>query len=120
MSSPPPDSKLLAVTPGAYATHRARVTVEDNGCWTYRLPLSKRGRPRITVNGVDMAAYEFFWLAHTRKTVPPGGMLLHSCDNGEKGCVNPAHLSIGDATTNNREAVERGRHRNQHTGRLDG
>ena len=106
---------LAAVTPRTYRIHYARVTVEDNGCWTYRLPSSDRGRPRITVNGVDMAAYEFFWLAHTRRLVPKGHMLLHSCDRGEEGCVNPAHLRIGTVEENNREAVERGRHRNQHT-----
>lgn len=113
-----PDA-LSAVTPKQYRRHRDRVTVEDSGCWTYKNPLSDRGRPRITVNGIDMAAYEFFWLAHTRQVVPEGMLLLHSCDNGEKGCVNPDHLRIGTSTENNREAVERGRHRNQHTGRLD-
>jgi hypothetical protein len=111
--------KLDAVTPASYRTHRARVTVDEStGCWVYRLPLSDRGRPRITVNGQDMAAYEFFWLAHRRQEVPPGMVLLHSCDRGERGCVNPDHLSIGTRTENNRQAVERGRHRNQHTGRL--
>lgn len=110
---------LRAITPRAYSTHYGRVTVEESGCWTYRLPLSSRPRPRITVNGHDMAAYEFFWLAHTRQVVPDGMMLLHSCDGGNRGCVNPAHLRIGTVVENNREAVERGRHRNQHTGRLD-
>lgn len=60
-----------------------------------------------------MEAYTYFWLAHTRREVPEGQMLLHSCDRGEEGCVNPNHLRIGSVTENNREAVERGRHRNQ-------
>jgi hypothetical protein len=105
---------LAAVTPRAYRTHRARVSVDpETGCWLYRLPQSKRGRPRITVNGQDMEAYTFFFMAHRRQEVPKGMMLLHSCDRGEEGCVNPEHLRVGTASENNREAVERGRHRNQ-------
>lgn len=114
------EQALKAITPKMYRRHFARVTVEESGCWTYRSPLSDRGRPRITVNGYNMAVYEFFWLAHRREIVPGGKVLLHSCDRGDKGCVNPAHLSIGTYTDNNREAVQRGRHRNQHTGRISG
>lgn len=110
----------LIAAPRAYQTHRTRVSIdEETGCWIYRLPQSQRGRPRITVQGYDMEAYTYFWLIHTRQEVPGGMMLLHSCDRGEEGCVNPDHLRIGSPTENNREAVERGRHRNQHTGRLD-
>jgi hypothetical protein len=60
-----------------------------------------------------MEAYTFFWLIHTRTEVPSGKMLLHSCDRGDEGCVNPDHLRIGTPTENNQDAVQRGRHRNQ-------
>jgi hypothetical protein len=39
-----------------------------------------------------------------------GQCVLHSCDQGHEGCVNPEHLHLGTKADNNREARERGRH----------
>ncbi len=39
--------------------------------------------------------------------IPKGSHVLHSCD--VRNCVNPAHLSIGDAKENMRQARVRGR-----------
>lgn len=110
-----PRRQLSVATPRAYQTHRARVVVDEHGCWIYRQPASSRARPRITVNGVTVEAYWFFWLCHTKTPVPDGMMLLHSCDRGEEGCVNPAHLRIGTPSENNKDAVERDRHANRNT-----
>jgi hypothetical protein len=47
----------------------------------------------------------------THKTqLKQGQCILHSCDMGHEGCVNPAHLRIGTKAENNKEARERGRH----------
>ena len=96
---------------------RRVTTDQETGCWIYTPPFSSRGRPRVTVNGQNMAAYEYTWLAHTRQIVPEGMMLLHSCDRGDEGCVNQKHLRIGTPSENNKDAVQRGRHKNQHTGK---
>jgi hypothetical protein len=39
---------------------------------------------------------------------PKGQVVMHSCDN--RGCVNPAHLSLGTQRENLKQAVKRGRH----------
>lgn len=46
--------------------------------------------------------------ALANNAVPPSDMLvIHSCDNPP--CVNPAHLSLGDAKENTRQMMERER-----------
>lgn len=38
--------------------------------------------------------------------------MLHSCDRGHDGCINPAHLLLGDAKQNTRDCWTRSRNRN--------
>lgn len=47
-------------------------------------------------------AYAFFVAP-----IPPGGHVLHRCDN--PSCVNPAHLFLGDQQSNNADKVSKGR-----------
>lgn len=55
-----------------------------------------------------------YWLA---SGVYPADLLVrHKCDNPV--CCNPAHLELGTAADNAQDKVERGRHRNGHTGPL--
>lgn len=44
-----------------------------------------------------------------------GKFACHSCDN--PGCVNPAHLFVGDATSNMQDAARKGRTSRTHQGR---
>lgn len=103
------------LTDRAYQQVMKHVTRDPDGCWRYHPPTSQRGRPRVTVSGRTMAAYEVVWLVHTRVPVPPGQQLLHSCDNGDDGCVSPYHLRLGTPRENNLDAVSRGRHQNQNS-----
>lgn len=107
--------QLSVITPRNYALFMSRVSLDPEiGCSVYKQVASSRGRPRITMSGVTMEAYAFAWLFNTRSTIPEGMMILHSCDNGDKGCVTPAHLSLGTHQDNMTEMRERDRSRNQH------
>lgn len=39
--------------------------------------------------------------------IPAGKFILHNCDNGGGGCVNPKHLYVGTQTDNMRDRKER-------------
>lgn len=42
--------------------------------------------------------------------IPDKPCVLHECDGGNRGCVQPAHLHAGDRIDNNREMLERDRY----------
>jgi hypothetical protein len=54
--------------------------------------------------GAHVFAHELFVGA-----VPPGMFVLHMCDNGPIGCVNPTHLSIGTHLENMADMRAKGR-----------
>lgn len=76
------------------------------GCWTWVGAVHANGYGVILANGRQVgahrAAYEL-----AKGSVPPGLMVLHSCDNPV--CVNPDHLRAGTHDDNMRDKVERGR-----------
>lgn len=93
-----------------------RVYVEDTEpfCHIYIPVKADIGRARVTIQGTTMAVYQALWL-YLRGPLNEGDLLLHSCDRGDEGCVNVNHLRIGTPSENNKDAVERGRHRNQNS-----
>jgi hypothetical protein len=93
--------------------------VEPNGdCWEFTGARNAKGYGSIGVGNrrttqAHRVAYEV-----TYGPIPPGALVLHSCDNPP--CVNPAHLRIGTAADNTADMMERQRNvapRSLHNGK---
>lgn len=79
----------------------------DDECWPWLGAPNEHGYGVIHHGGKMFKAHRVsFMLANGRD---PVGDVLHSCDNGAQGCVNPAHLSEGTHQQNCKEARDRGR-----------
>lgn len=78
-----------------------------SGCHLWIGPVHGQGYGLIRVNGKTRRAHRVAW-ALANGPVPSDAMVLHGCDN--TSCVNIAHLHLGDARDNQREAVARGVH----------
>lgn len=82
-----------------------------DGCWEWIGARTAYGygqawvaRPMRT----SVMAHRAAW-AMERGPIPPGLLVLHSCDNPP--CVNPAHLFLGTQSDNMLDSVSKGRHR---------
>ena len=89
-----------------------RVTKDsETGCWNYA-GYKSRGYPTIVRRVEDKATYttahKFFFERLVEK-VPPGKILMHSCDN--RLCCNPEHLRIGTQSENMKDMWAKGRGR---------
>lgn len=74
-------------------------------CWLWTAFRNNHGYGRIIWNGKAYIASRVSWMLANGKE--PQGMVCHSCDN--PSCVNPAHLWLGTALDNNRDAFAKGR-----------
>ena len=79
----------------------------DGDCWIWKsTKKDKDGYGGFTENGKLIRAHVFSYRIH-KGEVPKGAFVCHDCDN--PSCVNPSHLWLGDATSNNRDKVKKGR-----------
>jgi hypothetical protein len=81
---------------------------QETGCWVWNWSVDKRGYGRAWDRDArrPRPAHRLIWMRE-RGPIPEGAYLCHHCDN--RKCVNPDHLYIGDATSNVRDMMSRGR-----------
>ena len=83
------------------------ISAAPNGCFPWLAARSEKGYGRFKVKShVTVKAHRYAYEI-THGPVPPGKMVLHSCDNPP--CCNPGHLYLGDAKQNAADRTACGR-----------
>lgn len=93
---------------GKAAIDRFAEKIDKSGdCWEWTSAKQGAGYGVFWVGGgKSVNAHRFAWESANKSTIPAGMVVMHSCNN--KGCVNPAHLSIGTPRDNSAAAVRDG------------
>src|ERR1044072_3196962 len=78
----------------------------EDECWEWRGGREQHAHARIGAAGlrflVHRVAYEI-----AKGDIPPGLVVMHSCDNGV--CCNPKHLKLGTARDNINDMIQKKR-----------
>lgn len=86
-----------------------KVTKNESGCWLWIGTMQKNGYGSKKLFGKTTTAHRAAYFAYNGE-IPTGMEVMHNCD--VRGCINPAHLSIGNHAQNMRDAKIRCRSRN--------
>lgn len=95
------------ISPSCEARFLSKVdkrTAEE--CWPWKAGKNDTGAGMFWINGKQVHAYIIAKLLEVGE-IADGVFICHRCDN--RACCNPAHLFIGDALLNNRDASIKGR-----------
>ena len=89
----------------------SRALIKPTGCVEWQGYRLRYGHGQIMVRNEDgttslTTTHRAAWMIE-RGPIPEGLVVRHKCDNPP--CVNIAHLELGTAADNSRDAVERGR-----------
>ena len=88
-----------------------------NGCWEWTAAHNEVGYGKFRLGGANFYAHRVsaMWAGMIDSAKAPlrteqhiKGFVLHKCDNPK--CVNPEHLWIGNASDNQKDAYQKGRH----------
>lgn len=82
----------------------AAIEIGDFGCWVWQMCTDK-GYVVVTHLGRTTKAHRASYLVFNGP-IPKGAWVLHRC--GNKACVNPGHLYLGDRNENAKDAVRMG------------
>ena len=92
-----------------------RKVKKTDSCWLWCGSKDKDGYGYFHHYGRRMSTHRFEW-QHHYSTLDPTLSVCHTCDN--PSCVNPEHLWQGTHQQNVTDMMQKGRNRNQKTGRL--
>lgn len=75
-------------------------------CWPWLAQRMPNGYARFGQEVASRAAWKIY-----RGVIPDGQCVLHTCDGGSRGCVNPKHLYLGTRLKNSQDMANRKRQR---------
>ena len=84
--------------------------LEEDECWEWGGGSNPVGYGKFWLKGKSVYAHRFSYALHQGidlSELSPDAEIMHSCDNPK--CVNPFHLSLGDAKANALDKVSKGR-----------
>ncbi len=91
--------------------NKIKTPANEDDCWEWTAFKDKDGYGKLSLrerNRKSYSAHRFSYELYNNIILPPDQMVCHSCDN--PSCVNPNHLMLGDAKTNEQDAVNKNRH----------
>lgn len=95
---------------GFFDRHYDRIEVgAPTGCWLWNGEASRKGYGKVMARGKKRLTHREAYEATHGEGSAEGLVVRHRCDT--PACVNPSHLEIGTIADNNRDMIERGRHR---------
>lgn len=105
------DAERIALVQSRRDYFNARWVKEGN-CWRWTMAKLASGYGVMPVSGAKKEyVHRISWELHNHKTIPPGMLVCHTCDN--PWCVNPDHLVLGTRQDNGRDMVSKGRWRHE-------
>lgn len=81
----------------------SKTVAAETGCLIWTGAVQRNGYGAFRADGLKHDAHVLAWrIGHNGAPVPLGNLVMHTCDC--RPCVNPAHLVLGTASQNIRQA----------------
>lgn len=97
----------LLTSTEVYERRVAHRLIPDGECLVWSGATNDKGYGQTTVGRKRQYVHRVAWEYHNRLVVPPGHVVMHTCDN--PACASPAHLRAVTQTENMRDAARKGR-----------